>query len=126
MKILNRNINLNTKPFIIAEMSGNHSKSLNTALNIVEAASKSGADAIKLQTFSLKEMTLNIRNKNYNFFLNFNITLSPLLNSSGRNWLVKRLIILSDKNRANFLFFLTFVKMLVLILSIYISEFPKK
>ena len=65
MKILNRNINLNTKPFIIAEMSGNHNKSLNTALNIVEAASKSGADAIKLQTFSLKEMTLNIRNENF-------------------------------------------------------------
>ena len=65
MKILNRNINLNTKPFIIAEMSGNHSKSLNTALNIVEAASKSGADAIKLQTYTPNTITLKSKRKDF-------------------------------------------------------------
>ena len=65
MKILNRNIDISSKPFVIAEMSGNHCKSLSVALKIVEAAAKSGADAIKLQTFSLNSMTLNLKTKNF-------------------------------------------------------------
>ena len=37
------------KPFIIAEMSGNHNQSIDRALRIVDAAASCGADAIKLQ-----------------------------------------------------------------------------
>jgi len=47
-------------PFIIAEMSGNHGQSLQTALEIVDAAAATGADAIKLQTFTPESMTLDL------------------------------------------------------------------
>lgn len=50
------------KPFIIAEMSGNHNQSLERALEIVAAAAESGAAAIKLQTLKPNEITLNVKN----------------------------------------------------------------
>jgi pseudaminic acid synthase len=48
-------------PFIIAEMSGNHNQSLSNALNLVKEAAKSGAHAIKLQTYTADTMTLDIK-----------------------------------------------------------------
>ena len=53
------------KPFIIAEMSGNHNQSLGRALEIVEAAARTGAHAIKLQTYTADTMTLDLKEREF-------------------------------------------------------------
>lgn len=57
-KIGDLTISPSHRPFIIAEMSGNHNQSLERALAIVDAAAEAGADAIKLQTYTADTMTL--------------------------------------------------------------------
>lgn len=63
-----RKIGPDAPPFIIAEMSGNHNQSLERALEIVEAAAKAGAHALKLQTYTADTMTLDIAEGE--FFIN--------------------------------------------------------
>lgn len=58
IKIENITIGKNNKPFVIAEMSGNHNQSLDRALAIVDAAAESGAHAIKLQTYTADTITM--------------------------------------------------------------------
>lgn len=58
VKINNREISLHTRPFIIAEMSGNHNQSLDRAIAIIDSAADCGVDAIKLQTYTADTITM--------------------------------------------------------------------
>ena len=65
LKIADRLIGKNHPPFIIAEMSGNHNQSLERALEIVEAAAKTGAHALKIQTYTPDTMTLDMDEREF-------------------------------------------------------------
>lgn len=60
IQIGKHHIGLSFKPFIIAEMSGNHNRSLEHALEIVDAVAKTGAHALKIQTYTPDTMTLDL------------------------------------------------------------------
>ncbi|MEZ0391616.1 MAG: pseudaminic acid synthase [Pseudobdellovibrionaceae bacterium] len=60
IQIGSRKVGPGHKPFLIAEMSGNHNQSLDRAMVIVEAAAKAGAHALKLQTYTAETMTLDL------------------------------------------------------------------
>jgi pseudaminic acid synthase len=63
--IAGRTIGLEAPPFIIAEMSGNHNQSLARALEIVEAAARTGAHALKIQTYTPDTMTLDLDEREF-------------------------------------------------------------
>ncbi|GAA4943120.1 pseudaminic acid synthase [Actinoplanes utahensis] len=53
------------KPYIVAEMSGNHNGSLERALQLVDAAADAGADAIKIQTYTADTMTVDVKHPRF-------------------------------------------------------------
>ena len=52
-------IGKNLKPIIVAEMSGNHNQSFDKALKIVEEVAKTGAHALKIQTYTADTLTID-------------------------------------------------------------------
>lgn len=58
-------ISNSSKCFIVAEISANHSGNLNILKRTMLAAKKAGANAVKIQTYEAKTMTLNAKNKHF-------------------------------------------------------------
>jgi N-acetylneuraminate synthase len=67
IEIGGKQVGFGHRPMIVAEMSGNHNGTCDGALKIVRAAAASGADAIKLQTYT--PGTLTIDSKRPEFFI---------------------------------------------------------
>ncbi len=61
--ISNRKIGLNESTFIIAELSANHLQNLNLAVDTIKAMKESGADAVKLQTYTPDTITIDSDNQ---------------------------------------------------------------
>ena len=57
------NINNLSRAYIIAEMSGNHAGSLERAKEIIRVAKESGADCIKIQTYTPDTITIDCDNQ---------------------------------------------------------------
>jgi len=65
VKIGKREISQSSPAYIIAEMSANHGGDFDKAIKILHAAKKSGADALKLQTYRAHTMTLDSNKKDF-------------------------------------------------------------
>ena len=63
--ISNFNISQNSRPLVIAEISANHNGSIENARSLILAAKESGADGIKLQTYTPDTMTIQSDRKDF-------------------------------------------------------------
>jgi len=59
IRIAGRLIGPENPPYVIAELSANHNGNIDNAFRLIEEAKKSGADAVKLQTYRPDTITLD-------------------------------------------------------------------
>jgi N-acetylneuraminate synthase len=65
IRIGNFIIGNNHRPFVIAEMSGNHNQSLERALEIVDRAADAGCHGLKIQTYTADTMTIDAKDSRF-------------------------------------------------------------
>jgi pseudaminic acid synthase len=65
MKIENSNINESSSVFIIAELSANHGNDINIVRETIKAAKRTGADAIKIQTYTADTITIDSKKDHF-------------------------------------------------------------
>ena len=58
-----------SKPYIIAEVSGNHNGSIDRAKELIKLAKDNGADCVKIQTYTPDTMTIKSDNDDLKTFL---------------------------------------------------------
>ena len=58
-KIGSQEIGTGFRPYVIAELSGNHNGDINRIFALIDAAKQAGADAIKIQTYTADTMTID-------------------------------------------------------------------
>lgn len=59
ISVAGRIIGSGQPPYVIAELSGNHNRDLHRALDLITAAKKAGASAVKLQTYTADTITID-------------------------------------------------------------------
>ena len=65
MNINGREIGGTNPVYIVAEMSANHNQEFDKAVELVHAAKKAGADAVKLQTYTPDTITLDSNKEDF-------------------------------------------------------------
>ena len=59
----NKNVLVNNKTLIIAELSANHNQNFDIAVKTIKAMKEAGVDAVKLQTYTPDTITIDCNNK---------------------------------------------------------------
>jgi pseudaminic acid synthase len=63
IEVNGRRVGPSCPTYVVAEMSANHNQDFDQAIKIIEAAKESGADAIKLQTYTPDTLTIDCDNE---------------------------------------------------------------
>ena len=58
LEICGRQVGPERPVYVVAELSANHNQDFEQAVQIIQAAKRAGADAVKLQTYTPDTMTL--------------------------------------------------------------------